>query len=370
MANIGFANLPSDWPTYCDRELSKETARASLRDLLLKRWKERRAKLASGFLTPRFLDKMGFPWSMVLGFAIAQEDLSDAARQNLIGAFEDALHEFEPGLEKGQVWLTDLLALRYLRYSPHDADLAQRAMELMLEGLEKVPAKTPKRDFRFYQRFYQIYSAITEALVTEPLEPETIRESFRAGARLLPETYQSLFQHMARFAEEADQQAELAVIGLRGNRRSAARSSELRNWSKLALRCESITNSLFATLCGINRDFSDQMDGRKEGDDYPTFAADSVYSLARELDVPWFRLAHASTLEPLRQLAIHYIRQIRTGEEALHTIAETRLSEVGPIHADTLKVKFTEANEGRIGIELLGEAERLVNEQPPVEVAL
>ncbi len=369
MGKIEFADVPSDWTSFCAQQMVSDEARTSLTKSLLKKWTGRFSKPADRFLNPRNLDSLGFPWSMLLSFAISQRDFPTMARSNLVGAFEDALLEFEPDLTKGLVWLTDVLALRFLRYSPDDAEVSLRAMELMLSGLEVLPAKMPKNNRGTYNRFNEMYSAVAECLVVEPFEPETVRDAFIAGARLQPDFHQTLFQNMSRLAEEGSYLALDEVAGLEIESRSEFRIAELKQWASFASRRQELVNNLFLTLCAINRDFSLQVECRMPGDALPAFSADAVYSLARELDVAWFRLAHVSNLEPNRHLAINYIKQVRTGDESLFPISATRLTEPRPTFANTLQVEFVDKEDGQIKMELFGEAKEQVEEVPPMAVA-
>ena len=311
-AALRFPSLVPGWADTCNAVLEHDQGGEALARALCKRWKSNNSAVKPDNLDPDpggLLDK---DWSELLGYALAQPGFGGAARVNLVAGFRKAAQAFEPNLLKGALWLGDCLALRHLRYDPDDEAVTLAAMDLMLEALSSIPGHVPLRDAANYARFHDIYQLASDVIVTEVREKRFVDAMYKAGSRLLPATHSTLFEHMVLNGDNgaaftADENADMQG------------SNPVRNWRQAADRCADLSDALFATLMQCNPDFASE--GR--------FAADALFSHARELDVAWFRLAHVCSDSSAALAVIKGLRDLRRGEDSVFAIDKSELK-LGP----------------------------------------
>lgn len=325
MRQNSFVALLDQWSTHCGRTLAADANGTALTGELVERWSRNAEWLTPPSLSPEWIDALPYSWPELLGFALAGRLLDGAARENVIAAFQRAVASFEPALVKGTVWLPDVLALRYLHYRIEDHRVALDAMHLMLQALETIPGHLPSNDFGQYKLYHDIYDLAETCLVAELRDVAQIDAAFVAGRRLLPATSETLFAVMKRLDDDKDNRQP-----------NDQRRSELTTWSKLLSRRNKVVDGLFDTICRLNQSFI--LHGR--------FPSDAIISHARELDLAWFRLAHACSNVNLGNKVARALRQLRSGNDAILAINRSMLQprttsaelparvENGKLHAD------------------------------------
>lgn len=323
---------PEGWFARCNLMMGEEGASEELAKTLLRRWSDDTDEVRPPQLSFANADNLPFSWSDLIEPLVASDEFEETATDSLLSAYHSATQAFGPDLKRGVTWFFDLMPLRFVKFSSAREDSARSALNLLLNGMEKVAGIYPEPDYTTYQIFYQIYAAIANALVTELREPSVIESDFRSGDRLvLPDTV-TLFSEIDRVVDR---------------RTGVQQDAQLERWKLLSNRRNKVAEELFATLCGFNPDFERQ---RAPGVTPDTLDVTSTARLGyqRELDVPWYRLSYIVPMKLSRDAALAqaYLRMMNSGSFAKPEIELSSLNEL-PIQVPAAKLVATVDEDGR-----------------------